>query len=118
MKIDKDTIPKLALAELGARILSRRIELRLTQANLAEQAGVGKRTLERIESGGDTQLTTLIRLLRVLGLSSQLNELVPEPTTSPMALLRKNDLPQPKRVRQRTLAKSKEPKQPWKWGDE
>jgi len=30
----------------------------LTQAQAAEEAGIGKRTVERIEAGGDTQMGT------------------------------------------------------------
>ena len=118
MEIDKETTPQLALAELGSRILSRRIELGLTQAQLAEQAGVGKRTLERIEAGGDTQLTTLVRLFRILGLSNRLNELIPKPAASPMALLQNKDQVPPKRAKRKVAAGRKKSKQPWKWGDE
>ncbi|WP_227485270.1 MULTISPECIES: helix-turn-helix domain-containing protein [unclassified Acidithiobacillus] len=46
------------LAELGARIAGRRVELQLTQAAVAEQAGVAKRTLERMEAGQILRLQT------------------------------------------------------------
>ncbi len=38
------------LAELGRALAERRIGIGLTQAALAEQAGIGKRTVERIEA--------------------------------------------------------------------
>lgn len=115
MKIETQTTPEAIIAELGSRIAHRRIELSMTQAKAAEQAGVGKRTIERIEAGGDTQLTTLVRLIRILGLTDQLDQLIPEPTTSPIEMLRQK---QPKkRKRASTKQKTKSPKT-WKWGDE
>ena len=86
----------------------------MTQAKAAEQAGVGKRTIERIEAGGDTQLTTLIRLLRILDLIDHLDQLIPEATTSPMEMLK-----HPSKPRKRAKPKQEtKPKEPWKWGDE
>ena len=66
------------LAELGARIAGRRVELQLTQAAVAEQAGIAKRTLERMEAGLTSQLATLVRVLRVLDAASGLDSLIPE----------------------------------------
>ena len=40
MKIDGMLTDEAVLAELGSRIAQRRLELQLTQAMLAEQAGV------------------------------------------------------------------------------
>ena len=88
MKIEKQTSPETIVAELGERLSRRRVELGITQAQAADQAGVGKRTIERIEAGYDTQLTTLIRLLRVLDLADHLDQLIPEATPTPMAMLK------------------------------
>lgn len=116
MEIDKQTAPDAVLAELGVRIARRRIELGVTQAQAASQAGVGKRTVERIEAGADTQLSTLIRLLSVLDLSEHLDQLVPAARISPMEILRQKG---PTRPRKRaTSQKASRPKGPWKWGDE
>ncbi len=51
MKITGLLTDEAVLAELGARIAGRRVELQLTQAAVAEQAGIAKRTLERMEAG-------------------------------------------------------------------
>jgi DNA-binding XRE family transcriptional regulator len=51
MKITGLLTDDAVLAELGARIAGRRVELQLTQAAVAEQAGIAKRTLERMEAG-------------------------------------------------------------------
>jgi DNA-binding XRE family transcriptional regulator len=114
MKIERQTAPEAIMTELGIRIAHRRIELGMTQAEAAEQAGVAKRTLERIEAGDDTQLTTFIRLLRVVELTDSLDQLVPEVTVTPMEILRHQPRLR-KRARSKRLSK---PDKPWKWGDE
>jgi transcriptional regulator with XRE-family HTH domain len=76
------------LAEIGARIASRRIEMHLTQADLAEQAGIGKRTVERLENGGSTQMSTLIRIFRVLKLLPNLDTMIPEPGINPLDMVK------------------------------
>ncbi|MBL7222128.1 MAG: helix-turn-helix domain-containing protein [Phycisphaerae bacterium] len=116
MKIEKQTAPEAVTAELGARIARRRIELGMTQANAAGQAGVGKRTIERIEAGADTQLSTLIRLLSVLDLAEHLDQLVPAGRVSPMEILKRKGQSKP---RKRAVSKKIcRPRAPWKWGDE
>lgn len=76
------------LGEIGHRLKHRRIAMEHTQADVAERAGIGKRTLERIESGGSSQVSSLVRVLRVLDLMEGLERLIPQPSTSPMALLK------------------------------
>ena len=115
MKIETQTTPEAIIAELGARIAHRRIELGMTQVKAAEQAGVGKRTIERIEAGGDTQLTTLVRLIRILGLTDQLDQLIPEPTTSPIEMLKQK---QPKKRKRASTKQKPQSPRTWKWGDE
>ncbi|MBC8378584.1 MAG: helix-turn-helix domain-containing protein [Planctomycetes bacterium] len=115
MKIEAQTSPEAVIAELGARIAHRRIELGMSQAEMATQGGVGKRTIERIEAGKDTQLSTLIRLLRILELTDRLDLLIPEAKVSPIERLKRQQQP----PRQRAASKQKaKPKKPWKWGDE
>lgn len=84
---------KAILAEIGQRLSRRRLELNLTQAHLAREAGVGKRTVERVEAGESTQLSTFVSLLRVLGLIDGLDSLLPEPEPSPMELLKMKGKP-------------------------
>jgi len=115
MKIDKETTPETAVKEIGLRIAQKRLEQGITQVDVAKQAGVGKRTIERIEAGFDIKLTTLVRILRVLNLSNNLNELIPERIISPIDVL-KNQKKQPKRATKRQSLSS--PKRTWKWGDE
>ena len=114
MDIDKQTAPQSAVEELTGRLARFRMESGITQARLAEQTGVSKRTIERIENGCDTQLTTLVRLLQAMGLADRLNQLIPESFASPMDMLQGKTEP-PKRARHKKAAKTDKP---WKWGDE
>ncbi|OQX09984.1 MAG: transcriptional regulator [Desulfobulbaceae bacterium A2] len=114
MKIEEVLTDMAILAELGGRLAQRRLELQLTQEMLAEQAGVSKRTIERIEAGATAQISTLIRLLRVLDLLDRLEILVPEAGPRPMDLLKLKG-----KARQRATGKRKSTDTgPWHWGDE
>ncbi|NTW69857.1 MAG: helix-turn-helix domain-containing protein, partial [Chlorobiaceae bacterium] len=64
MKIEGLLSDEAILGELGKRLAQRRLELQLTQEMLAEQAGVSKRTVERVEAGATAQMSTMIRILR------------------------------------------------------
>lgn len=104
------------LTEMGKRLLRRRLDMQLTQADLAHQAGVSKRTIERIEDGASAQLDTLIRILRVLELVPGLEQLVPPAEPGPMELLRNQG-----KIRQRARKKKRrtEVREPgWTWNDE
>lgn len=114
MRIQKQNNPEAIITELGRRLTRRRIELGMTQAQLAAHAGIGKRTIERIEAGADTQLSTLIRLLSVLDLSESLDQLIPAAQVSPMEMLKHQNTPR----KRATSKETSKPKEPWKWGDE
>lgn len=116
MKIDELLSDEMVLAELGERIAALRVDRGYTQAVLAEQAGISKRTLERLEAGASCQLNSFIRVLRVLGLLGGLEQLLPTARPGPMALLRGKGK-RPKRVRP-TASNAEEPEAPWTWGDE
>ena len=55
MKIEQQITKEAILQELGQRLAYCRVALDITQADAAEQSGVSKRTIERIEAGNDTQ---------------------------------------------------------------
>ncbi len=102
--------------EIGQRLAQRRINSGLTQAELARQAGVGRSTVERLESGRSTQMQSFMRILRVLDLLEQFFKLFPKPGLHPMDLLKI----QPK-VRQRASSKRRPAQKPaskWAWVDD
>ncbi len=117
--------PGAILEEVGDRLLQRRIERNLTQAELAKRAGVGKRTLERLEAGESTQLSTFIKILAELGLAGDFLGMIPEAVPGPMEELKAKGAKPRRRVRH-----SKKPKEEflpgrmydapggWTWGDD
>lgn len=115
MKISRLLADEAILAELGERIARRRLDLELTQAAVAEQAGIAKRTLERVEAGHSAQLSSLIRILRVLDGLSGLDRMLPEARPGPMELLKRKG-----KARQRAPGRraSHPPEKPWSWDDE
>ena len=60
-------------AELGLRLKAVRLSQSLTQADLAERAGVSVGTVKVLEKTGQTSVASLIRV--VLGLTDQLQSL-------------------------------------------
>lgn len=104
------------LARLGERIAQRRIERDLTQPQLAREAGISKRTLVRLEGGESTQLTSLIRVLRALGLLENLDRLVPPPAASPLEQLKAQEKRRKRASGKGAVAPETDPE--WTWGDE
>ena len=64
----KKQSPHLDLAPLVQDIIRARKSQRLTQQQLADLAGVSRRTIVLIEAGGDCTLSTLGRMTTALGL--------------------------------------------------
>lgn len=115
IKIENTQTDETILAEIGARLSRQRLNLGLTQAELAEQAGLAKRTLERVEAGDATKTSSLIRILRVLELLPGLDSLIPGDQDRPMDLLKQQG-----KIRQRASKKSapQKPDDAWSWGDD
>lgn len=114
MKI-ASTMPESAmLTELGARAQQYRVGMNLTQAELAKNAGVSQRTIERFEAGSSVQLDKLVRILRALKLSDNLDQLIPEASIRPIQLAGSKTEIRHRSYKRRTA----EPKgQGWVWGD-
>ena len=62
-----------------------RLRLRMTRKEVSEAAAIGMTTLYRFESGNmtDISFSTLYRLLRVIGLATSWESLMPELSESP-----------------------------------
>lgn len=115
MRIVATTPETLMLTELGARAQQHRVGMNLTQAELASQAGVSQRTVERFEAGSSLQLDKMLRILRALRLTDNLDQLIPEAGVRPIQLAGSRG-----EVRHRSY-KSRRSKAPepsgWVWGD-
>lgn len=117
MDISGHETDAVVLAELGERLAGRRLGLELTQAYVAEQAGVSKRTLERLESGATVQLTSFIRVLRALELLGGLDALVPAPGPRPLDLLKLRGKRRQRAPSARHRAEDAEGSE-WQWDDD
>ena len=115
MKISGILADDAVLAEIGERVARRRLDLQLTQADLAEQAGIAKRTVERIESGASAQMSSMIRMLRVLELLAGLDRMIPASGPRPMDLLKRGGKPRQRASSSRRPDRSDEP---WTWDED
>lgn len=102
------------LAELGGRLERVRLERNVTQAELAREAGISRRTLVRLEQGEEgVGAAVLLRVMRALGLLEQFDLLVPEPLPSPIEQLRL----QGRRRRRASRKRDHDDGTAWSWGD-
>ncbi|MCA9576250.1 MAG: helix-turn-helix transcriptional regulator [Polyangiales bacterium] len=116
MRIDNHLSDESVTAELGERLAALRVARSLTQEQLSVAAGISKRTVERLEGGGSTQLVNLIRCLRALDTLSAMDALVPPATSDPIDLLQRRGKRR-QRVRARAEAPAPTPAA-WVWGDD
>ena len=108
--LDPLALPFAALAGLGARIAEHRLNRRMTQEELAQRAGLSKRTIERIEKAEPgLRLSAFVAVCQVLGLTSGFDALVPAIELGPLALAKGKRLPRRVRKPSRTANV--------KWGD-
>jgi len=117
MKLTKAHSDEAVLRELGNRLAALRLVRNLTQAALAQEAGVSKRTVERLESGEvAARLSGLVRVCRALGLIDRLDALVPPVTAGPVDQLKLAGRRRQRASRPRRSAAAKT--RNWTWGDE
>lgn len=113
MKIESHLADEQLLKVIGERLARLRLAKNLTQEQLAEQAGLGLRTVQRLELGAAaTQLSGFIRVCRVLGLVERWETFLPDAAPSPMAQLQAQG-----KKRQRASSRKRAPEtKPWSWG--
>jgi transcriptional regulator with XRE-family HTH domain len=116
MKIERLLTDETVIRELGERLARIRLDKDLTQADLAAEAGVSLRTLQRLENGtAAPQLNMFIRILRALGMIENFEQLIPQAPASPIQMLKLQG-------KQRQRASGKEPsiaesRSNWTWGE-
>ncbi len=100
-------------AALCKRLENIRLSRNITQAQLAEEAGVSLRTIGRLEKGQGVSLDTFIRVMMALGIQQSLETLMPDPTVRPIERVGFN-AGERKRARP-TQYRDERPN--WSWGD-
>ena len=86
MRISATNTTREALHEIGARLQALRLQQNMTAAQLATQAGVSLRTVNRAEAGENVSLETVIRLLRAADRLNALDAFLPPTLVSPLQL--------------------------------
>jgi transcriptional regulator with XRE-family HTH domain len=82
------------LYSLGVKIAARRRKLRLSQAELARRASIGRSTLDALENGriGELGFSKITKILSALGMELKLQETgSPRPTLDELMEQRRND---------------------------
>lgn len=116
MKMHNSLNDLAILIEIGSRFERERLNRNLSQAQLAELAGVSKSTIERLESGSvAVQLSGFIRVCRALDFIERLDAAFPEQGPSPMALLKLRD--KSRKRAYRAGASKKKPETKWEWDE-
>jgi transcriptional regulator with XRE-family HTH domain len=115
MKISATMPETVLLEELGDRARQCRVGMNLTQAELAKGAGVSQRTVERLEAGSSVQLDKLLRILRALDLSTNLDQLIPEASIRPIQLAGSRAVTRHRSYKRRGVKPTDN--KGWVWGD-
>ncbi len=79
---------KQILHELTRRVRQRRLNVNMTQEELADKAGVHVQTIKNFESGSNSKIITFIQILRQLQDLDALDKFFPEAGISPVELLK------------------------------
>jgi transcriptional regulator with XRE-family HTH domain len=100
-------------AEIGRRLEGVRLAANVSQAQLAAEAGVSRRTITRLENGGGVSLDTLIRVMRALDIADRLDALLPDPNVRPIDRIRLKG-----KQRQRARPPAATSPAEWTWADD
>lgn len=76
------------LREIGARLKTLRLRQNLRVKDLAIRAGVGARTIDRMEAGHSVGTDKLVRVMRGLGRLQAFEAFIPLPEPSPYEIER------------------------------
>lgn len=99
--------------EFGNRVKHVRIDMEMTQEQLAAQSGVSARTVSNLETGKDVSFRTVLQVMRALGCLQNLDMLLPEQLVRPSQLAemgkRRERAPRKKQTTSHT---------DWTWGED
>lgn len=77
---------KEIMREICQRLSMYRLQINLTQDEIAVRTGLNQKTISHAESGKDPRLSTIIKILRALGRLEALDAFLPKPGISPLML--------------------------------
>ena len=100
--------------EIGQRLARLRLARNVTQADLAEKAGIGVRTLRRLEAGDPSTLDTFLRVATALDLEEAILSALLEGDIRPIE--RVSQKGRERRRASRVSGRSK--KTTWTWDDD
>lgn len=110
----RDVTSRSLRAELGVRLARQRLARNVTQEALAANAGIGLRTLRRVEAGEPTSLDSVLRIAIALGLAEGLMSGIPEQDIRPIERVESRG-----RERRRARpSKGRRREESWSWSDE
>lgn len=72
---------------VGAQVRARRLRMNRTVEEVAAEAGVAAKTVQNLELGRGSSVSTLVKVLRALDAESWLDTLTPAEPISPIAVL-------------------------------
>ena len=101
--------------QLCKKLEAVRLMKNISQANLAKEAGISRRTVSRMENGQGVSLDTFIRVMQALGLTNELMALIPSSDIRPIERVNRKG-PRKNASSPRTGTQVAEKK--WKWGNE
>ena len=84
MKITNGMTNQMVLKEIGTRLQNYRLDMNMKQSELSKKSGVSVATIRRLESGEDVGLSKVVSILLAMGLSSNLDFIIPEEIVNPI----------------------------------
>ncbi len=119
MRFHDEMTDESMLGLIGHRLAALRLSRDLTQQQVADAAGIGLRTLQRMEGGEVAgRLSGFVGVCRVLGLKDRFEMLLPEIGPRPMDQLRLQGKQRERASGTRKTGSESLREEPWKWGDE
>ncbi len=101
-------------SEIGSRLARLRLSRNVTQSMLAEEAGIGVRTLRRLEAGEPSTLDTFLRIALALDLDDAILVAIPSGQIRPIERVSRIGS-----ERRRARPRPKADRDPiWTWGDD
>ncbi len=113
-RTDFHTASSAAIIDTLCRRLDEiRLSRNISQAELAEEAGVSRSTMTRMAEGKPIALDSFVRVMQALRLTDHLAALLPDPTIRPVERVQLDGA-----ERQRAGRKRSSAPEPWTWGDD